>query len=110
MREGERPSMLDRPRCAHPDAIPVEAGGEVVAGLCPACDVQLSAEWFACPHASAETVEWDEDHPLGQGGSAFSKMYPGHLHCQSCGSAWWQPIERIPAMWLQAPARLTDTT
>lgn len=39
-------------RCAHAEAVPVESvvTGEVLAALCPGCDVQLPAEFLTCPH------------------------------------------------------------
>lgn len=39
--------------CAHPGAVPVHAQpfGELVAHLCPDCDVQLSADWSPVRHS-----------------------------------------------------------
>ncbi|MER7131224.1 hypothetical protein [Streptosporangium saharense] len=68
-----RPST---PRCGHPAAIPVEADGEVVAGLCPDCDAQLPAGWFSCTHSATRS---------------------GPTRCLSCGSSWWEAAEAAQA-------------
>lgn len=67
--------LLNGPLCAHPDALPVESGGELVAALCPDCDRQLPAEWIGCEHP--ETVEI----------TSLGDQYPVHL-CQACGGAF----------------------
>ena len=63
--------------CAHPDAIPVESGSELVAALCPTCDTQLPAAWFTCDHPNTiEISVWSEPH--------------GRMVCLACGATYWE--------------------
>jgi hypothetical protein len=66
-------------QCDHADAVPVTSciTEEAVAGLCPACGIQLPAEWFGCAHD--ETISIDE---LGK--------LPGQRICQGCGGYFWR--------------------
>lgn len=73
-------------RCDHSAAVPVESGGEVVAALCPTCDVQLTAAWLTCDHASAYESSVDISSLAAP---------PGQRLCNGCGVTYWPPPRRI---------------
>lgn len=90
------------PGCSHAAVIAVESGDAVVAGLCLAhdCGEQLPAEWFTCAHELTDVTEWDDTTNLGPGEHPFGTMYPGRKQCRSCGSSWWQPVEKVWMGWI----------
>ncbi|MGR6922597.1 hypothetical protein ACU635_50800 [[Actinomadura] parvosata] len=65
-------------RCSHAGAVPVESvvTGEVLAALCPDCDVQLPAEFLGCPHD-----DFIDTPSLSQP--------PGLGICNDCGASGW---------------------
>lgn len=75
--------MIREP-CPHTDAVTVESAGEIVAGLCPTCDVQLPAAWFTCTHDRTFEV------------TMLSQRH-AELVCSDCGASFagLKPTRRI---------------
>lgn len=71
--------------CSHETAVSVDAGGEIVAALCPACDLRLPAKWLNCDHDI--TVEIDE-HDVD---------LPYRRICHGCGVIF-RPERRSPEL------------
>lgn len=90
-----KPAII--PGCSHANAVRVEASEELVAGLCPDCDVQLSAEWFTCDHADAETVTV-HNKVIRSPEFGYSERL-ARRRCPTCGSDWWAP--RVFADWVR---------
>lgn len=87
-------------RCSHASAVPVESvvTEEVLAALCPDCDVQLSAEFLTCPHENVIDIT-----SLGE--------VPGCGICNDCGTSAWfdqSPNDRRAVMVAQLIAEGYD--
>lgn len=70
-------------RCAHARAVPVTSAvtGEMLAALCPDCDVQLPAEFLGCEH----------EHVIDTPGLGER---PGRGICNDCGTDGWYGRQR----------------
>ena len=64
-------------RCAHPQAVPVESGGETVAALCPDCDQRLSVAWLTCGHENSIELPTFDTRP------------PHQRICTDCHETYW---------------------
>lgn len=86
-----------RQLCAHRDALPVTLStGELVAALCPSCDVQLPGKFLGCPHP--ESIALPE---MGQWRCWYL--------CNDCGASYCPEGERLgESRWIGTAARRAD--